>query len=85
MRRAFTDEPVDGTVPDVPEATEAEIDFLLSVVSQTFDRPLRRDDVVGTYAGLRPLLDGGADATADLSRRHATVVGSSGVVTIVGG
>ena len=55
----LTDEPVDGPVPDVPEPSEAEVDFLLGVVSATLARPLTRDDVVGAFAGLRPLLDTG--------------------------
>ena len=81
----LTDEPADGPVPDVPEPTEPEIGFLLDVVSAAFERPLHRSDVVGAYAGLRPLLDAGPGETADLSRKHATLVSRSGVVTIVGG
>jgi glycerol-3-phosphate dehydrogenase len=80
----LTDEPADGPVPDVPEPTEAEIGFLLDVVSAVFDRPLDRNDVAGAYAGLRPLLDAGG-RTADLSRRHAVLTSSEGVVTVVGG
>src|SRR5699024_10681999 len=53
----LTDEEVEGVVPDVPQPSEAEIGFLLDVVSAAFDRPLHRTDVVGAYAGLRPLLD----------------------------
>ncbi|HET8960382.1 glycerol-3-phosphate dehydrogenase/oxidase [Nocardioides sp.] len=81
----LTDEPVDGEIPDVPTASEPEIGFLLDVVSAAFARDIRRDDVVGTYAGLRPLLDTGDGSTADLSRRHAVLTSASGVVTIVGG
>jgi glycerol-3-phosphate dehydrogenase len=82
----LTDEPVEGPVPDVPEPTEPEIGFLLDVVSAAFERPLHRSDVVGAYAGLRPLLDAGPGGeTADLSRKHATLVSRTGVVTIVGG
>ncbi|CAM3176937.1 glycerol-3-phosphate dehydrogenase/oxidase [Nocardioides dubius] len=81
----LTDEPVDGDViPDVPEPSEAEIGFLLDVVSAAFDRPLRRDDVVGAYAGLRPLLDSDG-STADLSREHAVLTSETGVITVVGG
>jgi glycerol-3-phosphate dehydrogenase len=81
----LTDEEVDGTdIPDVPEPSEAEIDFLLDVIGNAFERRLTRDDVVGAYAGLRPLLDAGGH-TADLSRRHAVLTSSTGVVTIVGG
>ncbi|MEV5000246.1 glycerol-3-phosphate dehydrogenase/oxidase [Nocardioides sp. LML1-1-1.1] len=81
----LTDEPVEGPVPDVAEPTEIEIGFLLDVVSASFTRPLRRSDVVGAFAGLRPLLDSGDESTADLSRKHAVLTSPSGVVTIVGG
>jgi len=81
----LTDEEVDGTdLPDVPEPSEAEIGFLLDAISTAFERRLTRDDVVGAYAGLRPLLDTGGE-TADLSRRHAVLTSGTGVVTIVGG
>jgi glycerol-3-phosphate dehydrogenase len=81
----LTDEPVDGDIPDVPTPSEPEIGFLLDVVSAAFARDLRRADVVGAYAGLRPLLDTRDGSTADLSRRHAVLTSASGVVTIVGG
>jgi glycerol-3-phosphate dehydrogenase len=81
----LTDEPVSGEIPDVPEPSEAEIGFLIDVVAAAFTRPLRRSDVVGTYAGLRPLLDTGDGNTADLSRSHAVLTSATGVVTIVGG
>ncbi|CAN5272971.1 glycerol-3-phosphate dehydrogenase/oxidase [soil metagenome] len=84
----LTDEPIEGEMPDVPTPSEGEIGFLLDVVSASFERPLHRSDVVGAFAGLRPLLQGVGTAqgsTADLSRRHAVLTSRSGVVTIVGG
>ncbi|HTW16072.1 MAG TPA: glycerol-3-phosphate dehydrogenase/oxidase [Nocardioides sp.] len=81
----LTDEPADGEVPDVPQPTEPEIGFLLDVVSAAFARPLHRTDVVGAYAGLRPLLHAPDGSTADLSRRHAVLTGESGLLTVVGG
>jgi glycerol-3-phosphate dehydrogenase len=80
----LTDVPVDGDLPDVPQPSSDEIDFLLATASTGLARSLSRDDVVGSFAGLRPLLraDG---ATADLSRRHAVLTSPSGVVTVVGG
>lgn len=80
----LTDEEVSGAVPDVPEPPEEDIAFLLSVISRALERPLTRGDVVGAYAGLRPLLDSNG-STADLSRRHAVLVSETGVVTVVGG
>ena len=86
MYVGLTDEPVEGDVPDVPVPTDAEIAFLLGVFGPVFERPVTRADVVGAYAGLRPLLDtGAAGATADLSRRHAVLESADGVVTVVGG
>ncbi|RNM12794.1 glycerol-3-phosphate dehydrogenase/oxidase [Nocardioides pocheonensis] len=80
----LTDEPVSGAVPDVPEPPEEDVDFLLSVMAGALEQPLTRADVVGAYAGLRPLLDSNG-STADLSRRHAVLVSEQGVVTVVGG
>ncbi|WP_344212328.1 glycerol-3-phosphate dehydrogenase/oxidase [Kribbella sancticallisti] len=83
----LTDEDAPGPVSDVPHATDAEIDFLLDTINAAVRVPLTRDDLLGTYAGLRPLLDTGhhLGKTADISRRHAVLTSTDGVVTIVGG
>ena len=81
----LTDEPVDGPIPDVAEASEDEIAFLLDVLNSALRIGVRRDQVAGAYAGFRPLLAGGTGNTADLSRRHAVRTSPDGVTTIVGG
>jgi glycerol-3-phosphate dehydrogenase len=81
----LTDDPLDGPVPDVPVATETEISFLLETLSRGLERPLSRADVVGSFAGVRPLLAGVEGRTADLSRRHCVVRGDDGVWTVLGG
>ncbi|HEX2314573.1 MAG TPA: FAD-dependent oxidoreductase, partial [Thermomonospora sp.] len=81
----LTDEPADGPIPDVPVPTEGEIGFLLDVLGTVLNAPPRREDVIGAFAGLRPLLDDGHGRTADISRRHAVLTGRDGVVTVVGG
>lgn len=80
----LTDEPVSGAVPDVPTAPASDVDFLLSVASSVLERPLSHVDVLGSYAGLRPLLDA-PGSSADISRRHAVLTSPDGVITIVGG
>ncbi|HLI38113.1 MAG TPA: glycerol-3-phosphate dehydrogenase/oxidase, partial [Streptosporangiaceae bacterium] len=52
----LTDEEAPGPVPDVPEPTDGEIGFLLETISSVLRTPLRRADVLGAFAGLRPLL-----------------------------
>jgi glycerol-3-phosphate dehydrogenase len=87
----LTDEPVDEEIPDVPAVPETDIGFLLDVLGSALDVPVHRDDVVGAFAGLRPLLDtsaGGSGAgtrTADVSRRHAVLTSPDGVITVIGG
>jgi glycerol-3-phosphate dehydrogenase len=81
----LTDDPVVGPLPEVPRADEAEIGFLLDTLSRGLERPLSRADVVGSFAGVRPLLAGAQGRTADLSRRHAVVRGDNGVWTVLGG
>jgi glycerol-3-phosphate dehydrogenase len=82
----LTDEPVDGPVEDVPRPPESDITFLLDALGTALAQPVRREQVVGAYAGLRPLLDDGRDrSAADVSRRHAVITSPDGVVTVVGG
>ena len=81
----LTDDPLDGPLPDVPGVEAHEEAFLLDVLSRALERPLSRADVVGRFAGVRPLLAGEEGRTADLSRRHAVVRGDDGVLTLLGG
>jgi glycerol-3-phosphate dehydrogenase len=70
-----------------PAAEESDIDYLIGQANRWLTRPLRREDVVGVYAGLRPLVsDGNADdATTTLSREHAIFRPVPGLVQIAGG
>jgi glycerol-3-phosphate dehydrogenase len=81
----LTDDPVDGPLPEVPRVEVAEEVFLLDVLSRALERPLSRADVVGRFAGVRPLLAGAEGRTADLSRRHAVVQDGTGAWTVLGG
>jgi glycerol-3-phosphate dehydrogenase len=81
----LTDEAAPGPVPDVPEPPAADIAFLLDTLNATLATPLTRDDVLGAYAGLRPLVEGDETTTADLSRRHAVVRSPDGLISVVGG
>ena len=80
-----TDTDYDGPLDD-PPCTPADVDYLLGAINGVSDEKLTESDVVGSWAGLRPLLRSGRNTrTADLSRRHSVRVAPSGVVTVTGG
>jgi glycerol-3-phosphate dehydrogenase len=81
-----TDDDYRGQISDEPAVTPAEEAFLLDTLSRVLQRRLTPADVLGRYAGFRPLLDTGAGATADISRRHAIIESADGrLLTLVGG
>ena len=81
----LTDEDAPGPIPDVPQPTSEEVSFLLDTVNTALDVALEPSDVIGSYAGLRPLIDNGAGATADVSREHAVIESANGLVSVIGG
>ena len=81
----LTDEAAPGPIPDVPEPSSEEVTFLLDTVNTALGTALGTTDVIGAYAGLRPLIDTGEGRTADVSRDHAVVESPSGVISVIGG
>lgn len=81
----LTDEDAPGPIPDVARPTEGEIAFLLDTLNRVLSTPIRRDQVRGAYAGLRPLVDSGDDSTSDISRRHLVTESEAGFVNVLGG
>jgi glycerol-3-phosphate dehydrogenase len=71
---------------DDPPCTAEDIDYLLSALNGVIEGEVGTDDIVGTWAGLRPLVqDATSDRTADLSRRHKVRTSPTGLVTVTGG
>lgn len=68
-----------------PAASRSDIEYLLKLINTSLHQPLSAADVVGVYAGLRPLLSGESDETSKLSREHAVVDRGSGLVSVAGG
>jgi len=73
------------TIEDEAKAAPADVSFLLETANRALGEALRPSDVVGTFAGYRPLLAGTSGASADLSRRHAVHEGAHGMLSLVGG
>jgi len=82
-----TDDPED---PSNVHATLSDVDYLLEVMNQYFPgRDFVHDDVLATWAGLRPLMrpaskDGKIDESS-VSREHQVLRGKDGLITIAGG
>lgn len=81
----LTDEEAPGEDPSAPVVPPHDEAFLLTTLNRALAVPVGPHDVVGRYAGLRPLVAGPAARTADLSRRHLLVDRPGSPVTITGG
>ncbi len=80
-----TDTDYDGPVDD-PQCTPDDVDYLLDALNASCTTDVTHDDIVGTWAGLRPLVKAAASGrTADLSRKHKVVRSDGDLVTITGG
>jgi len=80
-----TDTDFDGPMDD-PQCTRADVAYLLGAINHSTTTRITEGDVLGTWAGLRPLVKADASGrTADLSRRHSVAVGASGMVSVTGG
>ena len=72
---------------DYPLITHEDVDYLLDAANRTFDvdPPLVAEDIVGAWAGLRPLLQQEGKKPSELSRKDEIMVGSNGLISIAGG
>ena len=64
-----TDIAYDGKAEDVC-ADESEIDYLLKAVNRYFKEKLRREDVLHTFSGVRPLFDDGKGNPSAVTRDY---------------
>ncbi len=70
---------------DDPRPTGDECDYLLRAAVAAFPKtPVTRDDVVGAFAGLRPILDTHADDPTEASREE-DIWEEEGVLNVAGG
>ncbi len=80
-----TDTAYSGCV-DEPRTTIADRDYLISAVNQMFPSVnLTPEDVVSTWAGLRPLIYEDGKKPSELSRKDEIFLSRSGLITIAGG
>ncbi len=79
--------------PGQISAEASDVEYLIAAARDYFpDYELTPDDVIATWAGLRPLMapegdDSDADdiSESDVSREHQIIIGEDGLITIAGG
>lgn len=75
--------------PDKVEISPEEIDYLCAAASEYFAKPVRKDDVVWTYSGIRPLYDDGASKAQEATRDYVLKIdggdGQAQLLNIFGG
>lgn len=64
-----TDIPYEGA-PENVTADESEIDYLIAAVNRYFKEKLRREDVLQTFSGVRPLFDDGQGNPSAVTRDY---------------
>lgn len=83
-----TDTDYDGDYAE-PTVTDEDVEYLIEQANKWLAAPLTADQVLGVYAGLRPLLevdsDGASESTSVISREHAVLTPRPGFVLIAGG
>jgi glycerol-3-phosphate dehydrogenase len=80
-----TDTDYDGPLDD-PQCTPDDIAYLLRAINAAVTTTITEADILGTWAGLRPLVRAAAsERTSDLSRRHSVRTSGSGLVSVTGG
>ena len=71
---------------DEPAATSEDVDYLLTAANRVLAKPLTSADVIGVYAGLRPLVAAAEETpTTKLSREHVVDMPLPGLASIAGG
>lgn len=64
-----TDIEYQGSLAQI-EITSEEISYLCSAVNEYFEKQIHKEDVIWSYAGVRPLYDSGADKAQDVTRDY---------------
>jgi glycerol-3-phosphate dehydrogenase len=80
-----TDTDYDGPLED-PRCTPEDIQYVLRAINAATGGSITEADVLGTWAGLRPLVRTATSGrTADLSRGHKVATSATGMITVTGG
>jgi len=72
--------------PNTPIATRNDVNYIINQANRVLEPKLNQSQVIGVFAGLRPLISTNEDSkTTDLSREHVVDHPVPGFVSIAGG
>jgi glycerol-3-phosphate dehydrogenase len=74
-----------SNTPGEPPVESVDVDYLITHANRVLRAPLRPDDVVDQFAGLRALVATAATRTSRISREHAVVRPREGLTFVAGG
>jgi glycerol-3-phosphate dehydrogenase len=81
-----TDVDSEGTADKVA-IEESEITYILDAVNEYFDKPVKREEVVWSYSGVRPLFDDESNNASKVTREYVLQLDENGppILSVFGG
>ena len=71
---------------DNPLATKEDVSYLIKAINNLFPSlSLKAEDLVSSWAGLRPLIHEDGKSPSELSRKDEIIISKSGLISIAGG
>jgi glycerol-3-phosphate dehydrogenase len=81
-----TDVDHQGGLAKEASITRVELDYLMAALQAQFPQlDLKERDVIATYAGVRPVIDSGADGAPSKAGRENAITSKEGLVSVTGG
>ena len=68
-----------------PKVKEKEIEYLLNEINSYFEKAIKKEDILSSWSGIRPLIKSDIEETQAINREHAIFTSNSNLVSIAGG
>jgi len=68
-----------------PKVRDFEIEYLLNEVNIYFKKSIKKDDILSSWSGIRPLIKSNKELTQAINREHSIFTSNSNLVSIAGG
>ncbi len=68
-----------------PKVESSEIEYLLNEVNRYFEKSIKKEDILSSWSGIRPLIKSNKELTQAINREHAIFTSKSNLISIAGG